>query len=137
MLLVQLAPSLVFSRRHATFFKMLRRRFARDIVCEPRHASWFEDDAADVLRAHKVGRVAADPVRKGSTFAPGGARDIAYFRMHGSPRMYYSSYANETLAALAAQLRASKAKRRWCIFDNTASGVAAGDALTLQTMLKA
>ena len=136
-LLVQLAPSLPFSRRHATFFKMLRSRFAGDIVCEPRHVSWFGEDADDVLRAHKIGRVAADPVRKGATFASGGARDIAYFRMHGSPRMYYSSYSDETLAALAAQLRASKAKRRWCIFDNTASGVAAGDALTLQKILKA
>jgi len=132
-----MAPSLTFSRRHATFFKMLRSRFARDIVCEPRHASWFEDDAEDVLRAHKVGRVAADPVRKGSTFAPGGARDIAYFRMHGSPRMYYSPYSPKSLAALAAQLRASNGRRRWCIFDNTASGAAAGDALTLQKMLKA
>ena len=136
-LLVQLAPSLTFSRRHATFFKMLRSRFARDIVCEPRHASWFGEDADDVLRGHRIGRVAADPVRKGATFAPGGARDIAYFRMHGSPRMYYSSYSDEALAALAAQLRASKAKRRWCIFDNTASGAAAGDALTLQKMVKA
>ena len=64
-----------------------------------------------------------------------GARDIAYFRMHGSPRMYYSSYSNERLAALAAQLRASKAKRRWCIFDNTASGAALGNALQLQVSL--
>ena len=56
--------------------------------------------------------------------------------MHGSPRMYYSSYSREALTALAAQLQASKAKRRWCIFENTASGVAAGDALTLQKLFK-
>ncbi len=136
-LLVQLAPSLSFSRRHATFFRMLRSRFARDIVCEPRHVSWFGEEAEDLLREYRIGRVAADPVRKGSTFAPGGARDIAYFRMHGSPRMYYSPYSEEALASLAAKLRASKAKRRWCLFDNTASGAAAGDALALQKLLNA
>jgi uncharacterized protein YecE (DUF72 family) len=130
-----LPPSLAFSRRAGTFFKMLRARFRRDIVCEPRHATWFGDAADELFAAHRIGRVTADPVRKGATFAPGGGRDIAYFRLHGSPRMYYSSYSDEKLTALAAQLRDGKAKRRWCIFDNTASGAAVGNALTLRDML--
>ncbi|MBV8919094.1 MAG: DUF72 domain-containing protein [Pseudolabrys sp.] len=136
-LLVQLPPKLVFEcRTAAAFFKMLRGEFPRDIVCEPRHVSWFGDGAEEAFAAHKVSRVAADPVRKGATFIPGGTRDIAYFRLHGSPRMYYSSYTDECLAALAAQLQAAEAKRRWCIFDNTASGVAIGNALTLQRLLQ-
>ncbi len=44
--LVQLPPSLAFSAPVATaFWQDLRDRFGGEVVCEPRHPSWFEDDA--------------------------------------------------------------------------------------------
>ena len=133
-LLVQLPPSLDFKTRTATaFFSALRERYAGMVVVEPRHASWFSPAADKLLLAHRVSRAAADPALVPAAAMPGGWAGIRYFRLHGSPRMYYSSYGAEYLHALAARL-AVLAKSRspvWCIFDNTAYGVATGNALDL------
>jgi uncharacterized protein YecE (DUF72 family) len=39
----------------------LRRRFDGDLVCEPRHPSWFSPAAEHLLAGARVARVAADP----------------------------------------------------------------------------
>ena len=64
---------------------------------------------------------------------PGGWAGLVYLRLHGSPRMYYSSYERVTLNLLADRLAqaAATASSVCCIFDNTASGAAAGNALYL------
>ena len=132
-LLVQLPPSLAFDARVArAFFTALRRRHDRGVALEPRHASWFESRADGLMNAFEVARVAADPPRAPGDGEPGGWPGLAYFRFHGSPRVYYSSYEDDTLDALAEKLR--NARRRvpaWCIFDNTASGAATGNARSL------
>jgi uncharacterized protein YecE (DUF72 family) len=52
--------------------------------------------------------------------------------MHGSPHIYHSDYSPERLAVLQRDLeRAAVRGAVWCIFDNTASGRAVGNALTL------
>ena len=138
-LLVQLPPSLAFEAGvAAAFFEGLRELWAGAIVCEPRHASWF-DGAADALLARcRVGRAGADPVRHadpaGAAARPGGWPGIAYWRLHGSPRMYYSAYDAAALRALAGEIRAATGEV-WCVFDNTTSGAAAANALALQAML--
>lgn len=48
--------------------------------------------------------------------------------------MYESSYSGSYLASLAQALRASTAPA-WCIFDNTALGAAADNALELRELL--
>jgi len=133
-LLVQLPPSLPFDARITrTFFTLLRKRFDRGVALEPRHASWFEGRADRVLSEFEVARVAADPPRAEGDGEPGGWRGLAYFRLHGSPRMYYSSYEDDFLDVLAVNLRNSRRRRipTWCIFDNTAHGAATGNALSL------
>jgi uncharacterized protein YecE (DUF72 family) len=137
-LLVQLPPSLAFDAPAAdAFFRALRDRFPRSVACEPRHPTWFGGEAAALLAEHRVARIAADPARVPEAAVPGGWSGLRYWRLHGSPRMYYSSYPPESLAALAADLRASAASgaETWCIFDNTASGAAAGDALDVLARL--
>jgi uncharacterized protein YecE (DUF72 family) len=54
-----------------------------------------------------------------------------YARLHGSPRVYFSSYAPDYVAQLATDLRthAHAGRPVWCIFDNTASGAAMENAL--------
>jgi uncharacterized protein YecE (DUF72 family) len=135
-LLVQLPPSLVFDARVArSFFTALRKRFERGVALEPRHASWFEDRADQLLKDFEVARVAADPPRVAGGDEPGGWRGLAYFRLHGSPRMYYSSYEHPFLDALAGKLAALRRARIpvWCIFDNTTLGAATTNALDLAT----
>lgn len=133
-LLVQLPPSLVLEARVAnTFFKMLRSRTTVAIVCEPRHETWFTAAAEKLLQRHQIARVAADPAKVAAAAQPGGWGEVIYYRLHGSPRIYYSEYADEYLDRLATQLKehANTARAVWCIFDNTASGAAASDALKL------
>jgi uncharacterized protein YecE (DUF72 family) len=128
--LVQLPPSLEFNRRTVgAFFKALPRRRGVKVVCEPRHRSWFTPAAQSTLRDAGVSRVAADPARFPGAEAPAGTSRLAYFRWHGSPRLYYSKYSQSQISAFAALVNANKARDAWCIFDNTALYAAWDDAL--------
>ena len=138
-LLVQLPPSYAFDADVAgDFLRVLRTRFGGALAVEPRHASWFGSEADALLCDAQVARVLADPVRHASGAWPGGWPQRVYLRLHGTPRMYYSSYEPAVLQALAARLRQAEAggAEVWCIFDNTASGAAAGDALQLLRLLE-
>lgn len=129
-LLVQLAPSLAFdSGVSDRFFVDLRLRHAGSIACEPRHRTWFDDEADALLARHRVTRVAADPALSAVAARPGGdTRELAYFRWHGSPRTYWSAYPDDWLAARAAEVRECRARETWCVFDNTGAGAALDDA---------
>jgi uncharacterized protein YecE (DUF72 family) len=130
-LLVQLPPSFAFEpRRVARFFDLLRRLHTGAVVCEPRHPTWTSSPAAKVLERFQIARVAADPPRANGLDAPGGWAGLVYYRWHGSPRPYFSPYSAGALDALAAAMCA-QAVDTWCIFDNTGSGSAAGNALDL------
>jgi uncharacterized protein YecE (DUF72 family) len=136
-LLIQLPPSLEFERRSArAFLERLRSLHHGPIVWEPRHPSWFSRGAEDLLLRHESGRLATDPARVPAAALPGAANELVYYRLHGSPRMYYSAYEPEYLDALAADLRGATLARStrevWCIFDNTALGAAAVNALELR-----
>jgi uncharacterized protein YecE (DUF72 family) len=137
-LLVQLPGSLEFKLRVAReFFTALREKHAGPVVLEPRHASWFTPAAEQLLKKFRIARAAADPAVVPAAAKPGGWPGFVYYRLHGSPRMYFSSYSEAYLTALASQL-CSLARKRvpvWCVFDNTAYGVAAGNALDLLQML--
>ena len=136
--LVQLPPSLAFDARVAdTFFSMLRRRFTSAVACEPRHPSWFLPTVEMLWRRYDIARVAADPARVPDAARPGGAGRWAYFRWHGSPRMYYDAYDDARLQMLAAEVLAATRSRRsgWVVFDNTAGGHAIADAARLQALL--
>jgi uncharacterized protein YecE (DUF72 family) len=136
-LLMQLPPSFAFDRRVvSTFLRTLRLRYAGHVACEPRHPSWTSPSAEALLIEHRVARVAADPARAPGLEEPGGWRGLLYIRLHGSPRTYWSSYEIDRLAPYARLLAGSQAPERWCIFDNTASGAAFGNALDLRDLLQ-
>lgn len=137
-LLVQLPPSLEFVPRVAnTFFTLLRARYRGLVVCEPRHATWFTPTADALLGRYKVARVAADPAPTAGAGVPGGWPGLAYFRLHGSPRKYWSKYDDTCIARLADEVRAASASVDvWVIFDNTASGAAFENACELDARLK-
>ena len=135
-LLVQLPPGLAFDPGVAgPFLAGLRELWPGAIACEPRHPGWFEAEADGLLSAHRIARVAADPARHPAASTPGGWASLAYWRLHGSPRMYYSAYDHAALSALARAIRAARADEIWCVFDNTTSGAAMANALALQGLL--
>jgi uncharacterized protein YecE (DUF72 family) len=135
--LVQLPPTLAFEERRArSFLEALRRRRGAGVVLEPRHASWFTPAVGELLPDLGVARVAADPAPVPEAARPGGWSGLVYYRLHGSPRTYYSSYGEPFLRALAADLASrAGAADTWCVFDNTAAGAAPVNALRLLDLL--
>lgn len=137
-LLVQLPPSHEHEPRVAArFFRALRARFDGLVALEPRHRSWCSPEADRMLVDLAIARVAADPPA-GGCGEPGGSSAFRYVRLHGSPRVYWSSYDAADLGALGDRLRALAATAPvWCVFDNTAAGAASLNALDLRARLGA
>lgn len=130
-LLVQLPPRLALDRQVASaFFTALSHRTNAHIACEPRNISWLDEDADQFLQNLNIARVAADPVICDPAALPGGWRGLNYWRLHGSPIIYRSSYSDriDHYARLIVQYQAADT---WCIFDNTASSAGTSDALAL------
>ncbi|MFD1610408.1 DUF72 domain-containing protein [Sphingomonas tabacisoli] len=137
-LLVQLPPSLVFDNEVAeTFFATASSTLGCDIVCEPRHPSWFAPDADAFLRDLRIARVAADPAPVPEAQQPGGWPGLIYVRLHGSPRTYWSHYDESALRDWAERVGpfVRQGIPTWIIFDNTAGGGAAGNALRFRDLL--
>lgn len=123
-LLCQLPPSLAFDPVTAeNYFAFMRSVHSGAIVVEPRHASWTTEAAKNLLDRLAIGRVFADP----APIVPPVDASPPYLRLHGKPKIYYSSYGDDELKAFAAMLSSES----WCIFDNTASGAAIDNALTV------
>jgi uncharacterized protein YecE (DUF72 family) len=58
---------------------------------------------------------------------------LAYYRLHGTPRTYYSNYDDPFLVNVAATMKALN--NAWVIFDNTALSHAYPNALRLQKLI--
>lgn len=140
-LLLQLPPTLPYeSAVVSSFFELLRRMTDLPVACEPRHISWFTDEVDQQLTAYKVSRVVADPDPSESDRGkhPAGWNEMAYFRLHGTPRVYSSSYETPNLVVLAERLREQSLARpaTWCIFDNTTLGAAIENAVELTQLCR-
>jgi uncharacterized protein YecE (DUF72 family) len=135
--LFQLPPNLSFEGKVAKrFLTALRNRFDGDVALEPRNVTWFEAEANKLVTRFRVARVAADPAVVAAAAIPGGCENLVYYRLHGSPRMYYSAYSLGYLHALAKNLqKAANSASVWCIFDNTAAGAAMTNALEVLAQL--
>lgn len=138
-ILVQLPPKLEFDAGVASdFFARLQERFGCMVACEARHPGWFGPAATELLQERGITRVIADPA-KGQDGPHVPTTATIYARLHGAPRIYYSAYSPEYLDKLAAdmQVHAAAGRSVWMIFDNTASGAALSNALTVQGRLSA
>jgi uncharacterized protein YecE (DUF72 family) len=136
-LLIQLPPSHVFDARvTARFLEMLRARHHGPVVWEPRHATWFDGRADRLLAGFSVARAAADPPPAVGADRAGGWDGLVYYRLHGSPRMYWSRYDAAFIDATSrAILNLPPSTEVWCIFDNTAAGAAIDNACELRARL--
>jgi uncharacterized protein YecE (DUF72 family) len=137
-LLVQLPPKLAFDEPVArTFFEDVTARTSANIACEPRHASWFTAQADRLLEELRIARVAADPAICEAAATAGGSTRLSYWRLHGSPVVYRSSYRDRIEDyALKIEHEVAQGRDVWCIFDNTASSAGAGDALALMRAIE-
>lgn len=141
-LLVQLPPKLAFDEGVVhEFLSTLRELHTGAVAVEPRHASWFTGEADRLLREFEAARVAADPAKASPLAAePAGDPALRYWRLHGSPRTYYSNYEDDYLEALSVRLQADRkrlpASETWVVFDNTALRHATVNALHLLKLVK-
>ena len=137
--LVQLPPSLAFDADVAgAFFDTLHAQLDAAIVCEPRHPTWFEPAVDAFWTRHGVGRVAADPARVPEAAVAAGAGRVRYWRLHGSPTIYYDAYGEARLQPWSDAVRAAgdAGMETWTIFDNTALGHATLDAMRFEALLR-
>jgi uncharacterized protein YecE (DUF72 family) len=133
-LLVQLPPSLKFDLSVAErFFDLLALSLDAPIVIEPRHASWFSDAANKLVEQHQICRASVDPSPIDAPLVGIHSNTLAYFRLHGSPTIYYSNYSSDALDLIANEIMdASRHSQHvWCIFDNTAEGHATSNAIEI------
>jgi uncharacterized protein YecE (DUF72 family) len=137
-ILVQLPPKGVFDEEAARdFLPRLRARVGCMLALEARHPTWFSDAATAVLREHGVTRVMADPpAGQPGPHVP--TTEASYIRLHGTPRVYYSSYAPECLGEVERRIALLTAGGAdcWCIFDNTAAFAAVPNALEVLRALQ-
>ncbi len=129
--LCQLPPSLAFDEDVTKqALDVMRSNHSGQIVIEVRHRSWASEAALSLLERHEVGRVLADSplVWTAESFT----HCSPYVRLHGSPKIYYSSYSEDSIRAYTERL----GEDSWCVFDNTASGAAIENALTMLSMLQ-
>lgn len=136
-LLLQLPRQVEWHARDARrFFGLLKDRIEVPIACEPRHPSWAAASAGRLLREFDIAWVYADPVRVSPPWDSAGR--VRYHRLHGFPRVYWSSYPEGDLRELACRLSVEGGESEvWCIFDNTAGGAAWVDAQSLASYVRA
>ncbi|WP_435104391.1 DUF72 domain-containing protein [Arhodomonas sp. AD133] len=136
-ILIQLPPSLPLEAETVErFLGAVRRRYHGALVCEPRHPSWFCETGERILRRHQVARAAVDPPVTATAGEPGGWPAPVYYRLHGSPERFRSSYSDEYLASLSEHLGTAETSCRWCIFNNTGSEAGIDNGLTLQALVR-
>jgi uncharacterized protein YecE (DUF72 family) len=139
-ILFQFPPSLAWIEdRMLSFFSLLRTRTVQPVVCEPRHKSWFNAEVDKHLTSLQIARAAADPALTDAARLPAGDLAIRYYRLHGSPQMYYSAYEDNQLEVLAVKLKdtaETASCELWCVFDNTAASAAQRNAIYLSKLLE-
>lgn len=106
---------------------------------EPRHSSFADARAADILRRHGVAMVLADSAGRFPVFDEPTA-GFVYARLHGGEELYTSGYDETSLRVWADRmLRQSAAddadRDIYVYFDNDAKGFAPHDALAMAGLL--
>lgn len=104
-------------------------------VMEFRHESWECSEVYALLDSYGVGHcVVSKPNYPVDCTATG---QVGYVRLHGSRKMYASSYSEAELQEWASRVRRMKtgAETVYVYFDNDAQGHAVGDARRLKELL--
>lgn len=105
-----------------------------DNVLEFRHPGWWCEEVFGALRQRGVAfcgmshpDLPAEPVVTGP---------VVYYRFHGVPELYRSSYSDAELAAVAEKIKAEPGVEQvWCYFNNDAAVAAIPDAKKLMKLI--
>jgi len=131
--LIQLPPFLSFNaEKVAAFFKALQKYKGYKFAIEPRHETWFTEEAIALLTKYKVAFVIAESGKRWPYGEFVTAKDI-YIRFHGPDGSYASSYPDEVLKRYAKKMLKweEEGHRIWTFFNNDINGYAIDNARTL------
>lgn len=134
--LLQLPPSFRADLVLLREFLDLTPPSAPRLAFEFRHASWFTDAAAGLLREREAALVIAQSSRYPQ--APlDAATGFVYLRFHGPERLFGSSYSEAQLRTWAARVRGwlSTGRDVYAYFNNDFQGYALDNARTLGAMV--
>ena len=108
-------------------------------VAEFRHPSWWAAGPQRLLTRHGIAFV-------GQSYPPPlelpdeavANTSVLYYRFHGVPELYKSSYSPEFLARIAREIKAAEnVQQVYLYFNNGIGGVGAHDARQMQALLQA
>jgi uncharacterized protein YecE (DUF72 family) len=134
-ILWQLPPSLHKNlERLDRFLAVLPKSGVRHAV-EFRHASWWDEETAQVLARHEAAFVAVSYPGLPETIRP--TTDLLYLRFHGvGQQLYRYDYSRKELSEWAARVRPHVAGRTlYAFFNNTDAGHAPANAAMLRELL--
>ena len=124
--LFQFPPSFSYAEeRLETIIKILSSSFNN--VVEFRHESWFRNEVYKKLQQHKITFCNISHPKLKDVFIE--TAPILYFRFHGVPELFKSSYSKEYLENIIYQInQGNKVKKIYLNFNNTMSGAAVDNA---------
>jgi uncharacterized protein YecE (DUF72 family) len=106
-----------------------------DNIIEFRHVSWWQDSVKAALAEKQVTFCGISHPRLPDEAVIN--TGLVYYRFHGVPDLYYSSYPDKELKRVADAIRKSKkARKAFIYFNNTATGAAIQNAGTFESFLQ-
>lgn len=129
--LFQLPPSFSYTEeRLQLVINSLNPEFKN--VVEFRNESWWQQEVFDALQAHNITFCSVDYPKLPNRIII--TNDLAYYRFHGSPKLFYSQYTEQQLQEVYKAIITSNAKEAYIYFNNTASEAGITNALSMKTM---
>lgn len=137
--LIQLPPNLGFHLGKTEYlFNILKEKYGRfKIALEPRHKSWLNAQAINLLKRFQITWVFADSGGRFPMAEEITARDI-YIRFHGPDGSYATSYTQDALEVYADKCFrwSAEGHRLWLFFNNDIHGYAVENARTIKKILQ-
>ena len=131
-ILFQLPPNLsVDEKSFVDFCASLNPSYRHTI--EVRHPSWIDEPVFDVLNKHNIALCIADTAGR-YPYHEVLTADFVYIRLHGSKKLYASSYSEGELLTWAEKIQTWE-RDTYLYFDNDASGFAVMNAERLKEIL--
>jgi uncharacterized protein YecE (DUF72 family) len=132
-ILFQLPPDIVFSENLLIRIMNQCDPSFKNVI-EFRHSSWWNETVYKMLTEHKISFCSHSYPGLPDRVIANSA--LAYYRFHGVPRLYFSSYSKEFLQQIITDIRKSKHVREvFLYFNNTAELSAIKNARYLQKSL--
>lgn len=101
-------------------------------VVEFRHESWWNPKIIAKLKSNNIIFCSVSHPKLPEEIIE---NEWVYIRLHGNPKMFYSSYSQAYLENLSVQLQKTNLKMAYVFFNNTASDAGIVNALELQKLL--